>query len=274
MKFDGKAFAKEIEEQVRNKVTNLPASKAGLVTKPKIVSVLIGDDPASALYTKLKKAAAQRVGIEFEIVRFESEFGDNKNQDLGSRIKEIGERDDVTGLMIQLPIPGLQDRALKDVLIEIPFSKDVDGLRYPESGVVPPVVDGVLKIIDKIEDPANLKAGKYVVIGATGFVGSALCRELEERGLLVLKVDSETKNSADVIMRGDVIISCVGKEGIISGDMIRDNRIVIDVGSPLGDMTREVYQKASVSVEVPGGVGPVTIACLMANAVDIYGRNK
>lgn len=259
MKFDGKAFAQEIEAKVKNKV-------AILAKKPRIVSVLVGDDPASALYTKLKKAAAERTRIDFEIMKLDV---------LGNEIKEIAKRADVTGIMLQLPVQNLQGRTLKEVLESIPLDKDVDGLRYPESGVVPPVVKAILDVVDEIEksqiiNSQILKLKKYVVIGATGFVGSATCSELEKTGKEVIKVDSDTQNAKDLVLQGDIVISCVGKEGVVTGDMVRDGVIAIDVGAPRGDMTSEVYQKASVSVEVPGGIGPVTIACLMQNALESY----
>ena len=130
MKFDGKAFAQEIEAKVSENV-------AKLSVKPRIVSVLVGDDPASALYTKLKKAAAERVGIEFEIVR---EKGEVTSEKLKQILEVIGQREDVTGMMVQLPLPGDSRKDTEEILAAIPLDKDVDGLRYPDSGVVPPVV--------------------------------------------------------------------------------------------------------------------------------------
>ncbi len=256
MKFDGKAFAQEIEAKVKNKVRNF-------VLKPRIVSVLVGDDPASALYTKLKKAAAERVGIQFEVIKLETT--NNQASIIKQKVIEIGDREDVTGVMVQLPLPeNFKGETLK-VLEAIPLDKDVDGLRYPESGVVPPVVKAILDVVEKIGGNPS----KFVVIGATGFVGSATCSELEKMGKLVIKVDSDTQNAKDLVLQGDIVISCVGKEGVVTGDMVRDGVIAIDVGAPRGDMTREVYQKASVSVEVPGGIGPVTIASLMQNGLEL-----
>lgn len=255
MKFDGKAFAQEIEAKVSEKV-------AKLNVKPRIVSVLVGDDPASALYTKLKKTAAERVGIDFEIVREKVEVTSEKLKQI---LEVIGQREDVTGVMVQLPLPGDSRKDTEEILAAIPLDKDVDGLRYLESGVVPPVVKAILDVVDEIGGNPD----KFVVIGASGFVGSATCLELEKKGKEVIKVDSDTQNAKDLVLKGDIVISCVGKEGVLTGDMVRDSAIAIDVGAPRGDMTSEVYQKASVSVEVPGGIGPVTIACLMQNAAEI-----
>lgn len=252
MKFDGKGFAKTIEATLRHRLR-------GGVRVPKIVSVLVGYDPASVLYTGLKQKAAERVGIDFEVVRLKSV---TKEQ-----IKTIAERRDVTGLMIQLPVPNLQGLALQDILSAIPYDKDVDGLRYPESGVVPPVVVAILKVIDKIAENQKLdiRNQKIVVVGAAGFVGSGVVSELTKLGLTVIGV--ERGDDIEVIKTGDIVISAVGEEGIIKPEMVKEGAIVIDVGAPKGDMTNGVYQKASVSVEVPGGVGPVTIACLMENGI-------
>jgi methylenetetrahydrofolate dehydrogenase (NADP+)/methenyltetrahydrofolate cyclohydrolase len=255
MKFDGKAFSQEIEVQVSDKV-------AKLKVKPRIVSVLVGDDPASALYTKLKQAAAERVGIDFEIVREKAEVTSEKLKQI---LDVLGQREDVTGVMVQLPLPGDSRKDTEKILAAIPLDKDVDGLRYPESGVVPPVVKAILDVVEKIGG----KPHKFVVIGASGFVGSATCLELEKMGKEVIKVDSDTVEPTRSVLVGDVVISCVGKEGVVTEDMVRDGVIAIDVGAPRGDMTSEVYQKASISVEVPGGIGPVTIACLMQNAVSL-----
>jgi len=237
MKFDGKAFASEIEVEVS---TSLRQGYGGR-RRPKIVSVLVGDDPASVLYTKLKKQAAERVGIEFEIVKFESGFSRDQNQDLGSRIRQIGAREDVTGVMVQLPLPGVSRKDTEAILQAIPLEKDVDGLRYPDSGVVPPVVKAVLSIVEEID---------------------------REKFTIYNLQFTNTWEKRFVVLGADVVISCMGNEGMVTSDMVRDGAIVIDVGAPRGDMTREVYEKASVSVEVPGGIGPVTIACLLQNACD------
>lgn len=267
MKFDGRGFADKIERDLVYKVQNL-------ASKPKIVSVLVGNDPASKLYTRLKKEAAERVGIQFDVLEIDLGF---KTQDLREQIVELGNREDVSGVMIQLPVPGLQGQTLQEVLKAIPPEKDVDGLRYPESEVIPPVVKATLLILaemtnHKFSNSQIGNLGKYVVMGAGGSVGSALCNELQKQGVLVIKVDSDTNDPTRRLLEGKVVISCVGKEGLVTPEMVQEGAIVIDVGAPKGDMAKEVYQKASVSVEVPGGVGPVTIATLMENALEMYER--
>lgn len=264
MKFDGKEFGKKIEDQVA-------ARSLTLDSKPKIVSILVGSDPASVLYTDLKKKAAERVGIEFDVVKLNPKLQITNYKNL---IAEIGRREDVTGVMIQLPVPNLQGLALKEVISAIPYDKDVDGLLYPESGVVPPVVSAILRVMDNIIENQKLEIRnqKIIVVGAAGFVGSGVMEQLSQRGVTALGV--ERGDDMGLIKTGDIVISAVGEEGVIKPEMVKGGAVVIDVGAPKGDMTKEVYQKASVSVEVPGGVGPVTIVCLMEQAVKLYGRKS
>lgn len=287
MIFDGKKFARELEDQIKNRVQNL-------AIKPHIVSIVVGDDPASALYTRLKKAAAERVGIEFEIAK----IVDRRSSivEFAREIAEIGERKEVTGVMVQLPLPGVSRKDTAEVLQGILLAKDVDGLRWEESGVMPATVRAVMAILDNIaksqiknslptvsstqslQAGQILKSGKYVVIGSRGAVGRPLVHFLKERGIEVSEVEWDTPDPARTVLAGDIVISCVGKAGVVSGDMVSDGVIAIDVGMSAvngkvaGDMSQEVYQKASISVQVPGGVGPVTIASLLQNSLELSER--
>lgn len=249
MIFDGKAFAREIEDKVKTKVLTMQQ-------KPRIVSVLVGSDPASILYTKLKKSAAERCGIDFEVVRLNT---------LTNEIAKIGARQEVSGVMVQLPLPELLRGETPKLLAAIPLAKDVDGLRWEESGVKPATVRAILSIVDEVA----VGKTKFVVLGARGMVGRPLVYFLKERGAEVLEVEWDTPDPFDLVAQGEVVISCVGKGGVVTGEMVREGVIAIDVGSPMGDMRQEVYDKASVAVAVPGGVGPVTIACLLQNALDL-----
>ncbi|MFH2085191.1 MAG: bifunctional 5,10-methylenetetrahydrofolate dehydrogenase/5,10-methenyltetrahydrofolate cyclohydrolase [bacterium] len=268
MIFDGKGFAKEIEERVKTRV-------GGMKVKPKIVSILVGNDPAdstsslqaSELYTRLKKSAAEHCGMDFEIIRQKGEVTSDK---LREEIAEIGARKDVSGVMVQLPLPEVLRGRTPRVLEAIPLSKDVDGLRWEESKVMPATVRAVLAILDKISLEFriwNLESS-FVVVGARGVVGRPLVYYLRERGVHVSEV-GRGDEAARTVLAGDVVISCVGEAGIVTEEMVKKGAIVVDVGAPRGDMSSEVYQKASVAVAVPGGVGPVTIACLMNNAAEL-----
>jgi len=264
MLFDGKRFAVEIEEQIRQRVSEME-------TKPKIVSVLVGSDPASELYTRLKSEAAKRVGVEFEVVRLDTGIG---KEELEKRVREIGEYTEVTGLMIQLPIPGLKENEVREVLAAIPLAKDVDGLRSEESGIMPATVRAIISIMESVADD-RLWQREIVVVGGTGAVGKSLIAWLSKKHeVTAVAVNSQTKDLAGDLAQADTVISCVGKPGLITGEMVRSGIVAIDVGAPQGDMTKEVYAKARVAVPVPNGVGPVTIACLMENLGDIYVRKS
>ncbi len=258
MIFDGKAFAREIEDRVAKQVSTMSV-------KPKIVSLLVGNDPASELYTRLKSKAAERVGINFEVMRVED------SGKLRDELKRVASRDNVTGVMIQLPIPGVSRKDTEEIIQEIPLTKDVDGLRWRESGIKPATVRGILSIIGSVARDKQ----KFVVFGARGAVGSPLVHYLKNMGREVSEIEWDTPNPSGSLPEGEVIISCVGKAGLITADMLSSNMIAIDVGMSelngkvVGDMTQEVYQKVSYAVGVPNGVGPVTIASLLENAVDI-----
>lgn len=258
--FDGRAFAREIEERVRLDVERMRV-------KPKVASILVGGDPASVTYSRLKQAAAERVGIQFEIVKLEK--SSNQASIIKQKIEELGERKDVDGLMVQLPVPGLQGVTLKEVLSMIPLSKDVDGLRWEESNITPATVRAILLILEKMVLDYKLRIGdaKIVVVGARGSVGRPLVNRLKKRSEEVVELD--LGDNLGRVKEGKVVVSCTGQPGLITGEMVTAGVMAIDVGSPSGDMTLGVYEKASVYVPSPGGVGPVTIASLLANACDI-----
>lgn len=263
MIFDGRAFAKTIENQLR---LRLLTSKI----KPKIVSILVGNDPASELYIKLKGEAAERVGIEFEAVRVE------RAEEIS---KEIENRGEATGIMIQLPILGLRGETLKEVLTAIPLEKDIDGLRWRESGVMPATVAAVISILQELK-VNNIWDKRFVVWGARGAVGEPLVHLLRGRGAKVAEIEIETENPGEISRSGEVVISCVGKPGVVTAEMVRPGSIVVDVGisqvegKVLGDMVQEVYDQAVVTVPVPGGVGPVTVSSLLQNTVELYANRE
>jgi methylenetetrahydrofolate dehydrogenase (NADP+)/methenyltetrahydrofolate cyclohydrolase len=257
MIFDGKAFAAEIEERVRVAVLE----KA---VQPKVVSILVGNDPASELYTRLKHKAAERVGILYEVERVSLD-------NIERRLHELKADEHVMGVMVQLPIPGLTVAQTEEVLQLIPIAKDVDGLRWRDSGVKPAVVRAVLSIVERVAHDKTTIA----ILGSGGAVGTPLTKFLRELGYQVQEIEVDTPNPSETAQNAHVVISCVGKAGLVTPEMITPESVVIDVGMSekdgkvVGDMTQEVYQKASMAVGVPGGVGPVTVASLMQNIVDL-----
>lgn len=267
MIFDGREFAREIEEQVKIEAAKLPK-------KPVILSILVGNDPASELYTSLKKKAAERVGIKYRVERL------SKAEEIESLIKKT--QDDVDGIMIQLPIPGLSREEQDQIVKLIPPVKDVDGLRWEESRVTPATVKAVLLILEKIKkEEKDFWAKKFLVVGGTGVVGRPLVYYLRrDYGVVAEIANSQTTKLRGLVEKAEVVISCVGRAGLITKEMVDTNKIVIDVGISMhegkvaGDMERDVYEVTKIAVPVPGGVGPVTVASLMLNTWGICAKRN
>lgn len=269
MLFDGKSFASEIESRVRDELGHL-------LVRPKLVSVIVGDDPASILYTSLKKKAAERVGIEFHIEHIDQaitvDFLKNKLEELSV--------DASGGLMIQLPLPENLRRDTTEVLKSILPERDVDGLRWRQSGMMPATVGAIFAILEKINESENLWDKRFVVLGSRGNVGAPLVYFLREKDVNLDEIEIDTINSEAILRSGEVIISCIGIPGRVKGSSVRNRVISIDVGIGMvdgkvkGDMEREVYDKSSIAVPVPGGVGPVTVASLMSNSLSLFVKHK
>lgn len=264
--FDGREFASEKLKEVAKEVKEL--KKSGVT--PKLASILVGDDPASKLYLSLKKKKAEDVGAQVEVVKLEKDI---KTEKLKEVIRQLNKNEKVHGIMVQLPLPGGFSQAESDEIINtIDSRKDVDGMRDDSPFLAP-----VVKVIEEVMSMGEkfIRHHNYlylvVVIGAKGFVGKKIIRRLREYNPRIYKIvgvdieigdlEAETKNA-------DFLISTTGKEGLVTRDMVKEGTVVIDVGSPKGDVkTQEVQQKAAFISPVPGGIGPVTIACLLENLV-------
>ena len=289
--FDGKAFAEKKLEVLKNKVFDL--RKRGVT--PKLVSILVGDDPASHLYVNLKKKAAERVGAELDVRSLSAQAGmmsDVGKEEIVQLIKSLNKDQNINGIMIQLPLPksfSIKDR--DEIINSINKEKDVDGLRE-DSLYLTPTVKAVLEVIKEASAlplrvrPLRVKrlsesvTYKVVVVGARGFEGRKIFKALKEMPFLpsgmgyeVKGVDKKTQDLKLKTRRADILISVTGSPGIIDGDCIKQGAVVIDVGSPKGDVrTEEIKGKASFISPVPGGVGPVTISCLLENLTEAVKR--
>jgi methylenetetrahydrofolate dehydrogenase (NADP+)/methenyltetrahydrofolate cyclohydrolase len=265
--FDGKSFVKQKEDNLRKRAEDL----SGLGVTPKLVSIIVGDNPASILYVNLKKKAAERIGAEVEIKK----FNEDVNFDLLiQEIRRLNSDKSVHGIMIQLPLPEKFSRKERDSIIDtISEEKDVDGLRK-NSKFTPPTAKAVLYILSISEEYSHF--GKYPVVisivGAKGFIGGQIVKALQDLHLgsyKIIAVDRKTPNYEQILQNSDVLISVTGSPGIIGKNEIKKGATVIDVGSPKGDVkTDEVLGKAAFISPVPGGVGPVTIVCLLENLVE------
>lgn len=249
--FDGKKLAFEKESQLVQQVSEF--KKRTKIT-PKLVSFLVGDNPSSRLYLRLKQKAAKRIGIKMEIVKI------TNLTKLTEFIKEKNSDPKTHGIMIQMPLS--ESRILEIIKPE----KDVDGLNPKKSFFLPAVTRAVLLILES--QRISLRGKKVVVVGASGFVGKPLVTHLKNLGAEVIPCDEYTKNLKEWAKKGDILISATGVPGLIQKEMVKKGAVVIDAGSPRGDVDfEEVKKVASLITPVPGGVGPITIACLLENVL-------
>ena len=267
-------------KKLRDKILdNLKLKLDGFDKKPKLVVILVGDNPASKIYVNNKKKMAEKVGIISEVINYPSSISETE---LLSKIEELNNDKTVTAILVQLPLP--EHISKENVMNTIAPEKDVDGFTPYNFGklfsgeipmVYPCTPKGILILLDEYKIPLE---GKHVVIvGRSNIVGRPLSQMILNRNATVTVCHSYTKNLAEITKTADVLISAVGKN-IIEGKMIKLGCVVIDVGifkdengKTRGDVDFENVSKiASYITPVPGGVGPMTIASLMLNTVELF----
>ncbi len=270
---DGKAIAAQIREDLTSEVAQL--KEKGIV--PGLATVLVGDDEASKLYVGMKQKACEKIGVYSEQHTIPADVSENELLDL---IKELNNNPKINGILVQLPLPGAIDS--NKVLLAIDPSKDVDGFH--------PVTIGRLnskKSIKEIEEDdifisctpygiihllrhtgVKMEGSEAVVVGRSNIVGKPVAMLLLAENATVTVCHSRTKDLGEIIRRADIVIAAIGKPKMITVDMVKEGAVVIDVGSPVGDVDFEnVIEKASAITPVPGGVGPMTITMLLSNTV-------
>jgi methylenetetrahydrofolate dehydrogenase (NADP+)/methenyltetrahydrofolate cyclohydrolase len=251
-KFNGRQLAIAKEAKLKEKVSLL--KQEGIV--PELMSIVVGDDPASKLYVSLKKKAAEKIGAKLEIKKFQANTSTNQ---LIKLIKDLNNDESIHGVMVQLPLPDNFSKKDRDQIINsISTEKDVDGMR-DDSSFLTPVVKVVIEVIQQANKylPTDREAN-ISVVGAGGFIGKKIVKVLKEMGYQIKK---ET-------LQADILISATGEPKLIKKDMVKKGAVVIDIGAPVGDVDKEVHQKASFITPVPGGVGVVTITCLLENLIE------
>jgi len=266
--FDGKKFASEKLDEMRKEAEELKKRRV----VPKLISILVGDDYASKLYVSLKKKAGERIGVKVDILKFKKNVGLTQ---LINLIKRLNKDKSVHGIMIQLPLPRHFTKSDRDRVINaISYEKDVDGLAE-NSLFLTPVVAAVLMVVKKGTGLIAQPVSRVIVIGAFGFEGQKIAGGLKEMGYRVEAIDIKTKNLKLKTKNADILISVTGVEGLIRKDMVKSGAVVIDVGSPQGDVkTQEVVEKVAFISPVPGGIGPVTIYYLLDNLIKAASREK
>ncbi|TML20337.1 MAG: bifunctional 5,10-methylenetetrahydrofolate dehydrogenase/5,10-methenyltetrahydrofolate cyclohydrolase [Actinobacteria bacterium] len=263
---DGAALAARIRSDVKAEVAEL--GEIGLAT------VLVGDDPASEIYIRRKHKAAEEVGIRALDRRLPAETSESELLEL---VGELNEDDSIDGILVQTPLPPQLDEAR--IMRTIDPVKDVDGLHPFNAGqlylghqtLVPATPLGVMTLLDEYRIP--LAGQQAVVLGRSPLVGKPVAMLLLQANATVTMCHSRTADLARQTLAADVLVVAVGHSGLVTADMVKQGAAVVDVGITrteaglVGDVDPGVAEIAAFLTPVPGGVGPMTIACLLGNAV-------
>lgn len=279
MIISGKELAKEVKETIARKVASYRIEYG---REPHLCVILVGEDPASAGYVKSKGKQAGEVGFTHTELLLPAEITENE---LIDKIKELNHDDGVDGILVQLPLPKhiRKHRVIEAIDpkkdVDGFHSKNVDALWHRLPGIRACTPKGIIKLLDK----AGVEiAGKHaVVIGRSNIVGFPVAKLLLDRNATVTIAHSHTEDLASITRTADILVVAIGVPKLITGDMVKEGVAVIDVGIThdpetgklSGDVDFDsVEPKASVITPVPGGVGPMTIACLLENTLDCYTR--
>ena len=275
MIIDGKKEAQLLRNEVKKEIESIK-SKSNKV--PGLTVILIGDYAPSQIYVKNKEKNAKEVGINSEIVRYSKEVSE---QEVLKKIKELNNKDDVSGILVQLPLPPQINK--EKIINAINPTKDVDGFHPINVGnlssgynaIVPCTPLGCLFLIKKIEP--NLSGKHAVIIGRSNLNGKPMAQLLLKENCTVTIVHSKTKNLKTECLNADILVAAVGVANLVKSDWVKKDVIVIDVGiNKVGDKIvgdvefNTVKEKAKAITPVPGGVGPMTIACLLKNTLECF----
>lgn len=272
---DGKKISAEIRAELKEKV-------AGMEKRPGLAVILVGDDPASAVYVRNKKKACEEVGIYSEVYTLPAE---TSQSDLNGLIDALNANPAIHGILVQLPLPKhLNER---EVTLRISPEKDVDAFHPYNVGLIteghprflPCTPAGIMELLKRSGiDPAGKRA---VIIGRSNIVGKPMALLLLAANATVTVCHSKTADLPSVTREADILVSAVGKAGFVTADMVKEGAVVIDVGMNrdaegklCGDVDfASAAPKTSFITPVPGGVGPMTITMLLSNTVKAAEKN-
>ena len=276
---DGKKIAAELREELRQEVIEL---KAKYNKVPGLTVVLIGDMAPSQIYVRNKEKSANEVGLKSEVIRYPEAVEEKTVLD---KIEELNKDESISGILVQLPLPKHIDK--QKVIETILPGKDVDGFHPMNVGnlssgyesSVPCTPLGCYLMIKKIEP--NLSGKKAVMIGRSNLNGKPMAQLLLKENCTVTITHSKTKDLKAECLEADIIVAAVGIPELVKADWVKKDAIVIDVGinktenGIVGDVAfEEVSKVAKALTPVPGGVGPMTIACLLKNTIECFKRSQ
>ncbi len=275
MIIDGKKQAEIIRNEIKKEISDLK-KKSGKT--PSLTVILIGDFAPSLIYVKNKEKSAREVGINSEIIRYPKNVNE---KDILEKIEELNKNDEISGILVQLPLPSQISK--EKIINAINPSKDVDGFNPVNVGnlssgyntIVPCTPLGCLLLIKKIE--SNLAGKHAVIIGRSNLNGKPMAQLLLKENCTVTIVHSKTNNLQNECLKADILVAAVGVPNLIKKDWVKKNAIVIDVGinkvgeKIVGDVNfDELKDNVKAITPVPGGVGPMTIACLLKNTLACF----
>ena len=269
---DGKLLAAAVRAEVAARVATLPF-------QPGLTVVLVGDDPASRVYVKSKDKAATEAGLHARTIRLPDT---TTEAELLQVVRDLNDDPEVDGILVQLPLPGALKASEQAVIDALDPAKDVDGLTATNAGrlannmpgLVPCTPKGSMKLLAL--SGVTLKGARAVVLGRSVLVGRPVAALLTSADATTTIAHSRTRDLAEECRRADILVAAVGRPEMVPGEWIKPGAVVIDVGInrlPDGRLVGDVAYEACAAVAsaitpVPGGVGPMTIACLLENTVE------
>ena len=277
MIIDGKKIAETLRQKLKKEIIEI---KSSFKSVPGLTVILIGEDPASKIYVRNKEKFSKEIGINSEVIKYPENI---EEKEVLSKIIELNKNKKVSGILVQLPLPKHinKQKVIETILPE----KDVDGFHPINVGnlssgydsKIPCTPLGCLILLKEVEK--NLSGKHAVVIGRSNLNGKPMAQLLLKENCTVTITHSKTKDLKSQCNKADIIIAAVGKPKLVKGDWVKKNAIVIDVGinkttdGIVGDVDfNEVSKVAKAITPVPGGVGPMTIACLLRNTVECFKR--
>lgn len=267
---DGKKLSNKILDELKIEIKKLNK-------KIKLGIILVGENPESISYIERKKKIAKLLKIQIKIYKYPEAISTRK---LRAEVVKIGKITTINGLIVQLPLP--KNINTEAILNSIPTKKDIDVLNKEsvgrlyknKSNILPPTVAGIIKLLHEYK--IKIKGNNIVIVGYGRLIGKPASIVLSHMNATVTVANEFTKNKKELLKKADIVISGVGKANIITKDMVKKGAVVIDAGisfqrgNLIGDVDKKVEKIAGYISPVPGGVGPMTVAMLFYNLIELY----